>query len=337
MKIIPESSVKLYDAMAANPPKAPNVPVKTPRKNHYVSNGKSIVAVVRSDSRSTAISEALRLLGGLEPIVKDYSGTFLLKPNCNTDDPFPASVHSETVKNVAKTLIKQGIASENIVIGDMSGKARGLPTKLTMENIGLQRIARDLGLRLSFFEEEDWVTVNHSKMTHWPEGVRIPRPLYDANRVISLPTMKTHVSATFTLSLKNAVGVIDPFCRNWLHNGQALNEKIAELNLAYSADLVVLDGLNCFTTRGPSDGDLAHSGVVIAGGDRVAVDTLGVAVLKQFQAVNIVDRSITNHPQLKWAEKLGLGCTSLNKIEIRASNLENDPTFLPFLASLQKE
>jgi uncharacterized protein (DUF362 family) len=221
MKITPENSVRLYDAMAANPPKAPQVPVKAPRRNRYVSDGKSIVAIVRSDSRSTALLEAFRLIGGLEPIINDCRGTVLLKPNCNTDDPFPASVHRETIRNVAEALINQGVSSENIIVGDMSGKARGLPTKWTMENIGLQQIAQDLGFRLSFFEEEEWVTVIHPQMAHWPEGVRIPRPLYDANRVISLPAMKTHVSATFTLSLKNAVGVIDPFCRNWLHNGDA--------------------------------------------------------------------------------------------------------------------
>jgi uncharacterized protein (DUF362 family) len=97
---------------------------------------------------------------------------------------------------------------------------------------------------------------------------------------------------------------------------------------------MVLDGLQCFTTRGPSEGDLARPGVVIVGGDRVAVDTVGVAVLKQFQAVNIADRPVCNHPQLRWAEKLGLGHSDVNKIELRASNLEDDPNFLSLLADL---
>ena len=279
----------------------------------------------------------LKLLGGLDCILEGLTGKVLLKPNCNTDDPFPASTHPEMVKLIAELLINHGIPSSNIIVGDMSGQARGLPTKWTMKNIGLTKVADDLGLRLSFFEEEEWVTVTHPKMHHWPKGVRIPRCLYEAERVISLPTMKTHRPATFTLSLKSAVGVTDPFGRNWLHNGEALNEKIAELNLAYTTDLAILDGIKCFITKGPTEGKLAQPGIVIAGGDKVAVDAVGVAVLKQFEAEKIANRRINDHVQLRWAKQIGLGNLDIEKINIRTSNPEKDSKFSDLLSNIQND
>jgi uncharacterized protein (DUF362 family) len=312
----------LHDIMAATPPDAPLVRIKPLRANQYLSKGKSVVAVIRSNSRLTAFREVLRLLGGIDPILQGVTGTILLKPNCNTDDPFPASSHPDMIRLVAEHLINSGFPSKKIVIGDMGGKGRGLPTKWTMENIGLRQIAQDLGVRLSFFEEDDWVTITHPKMTHWPDGGRIPRLLYDAERVISLPAMKTHEIATFTLSLKSIVGLTDALGRDRLHNGEralTINEKIAELNLAYTADLIILDGMKCFVTKGPSEGKLACPGVVIAAGDRVAVDAVGVAILKQFNAENIANRRISDHKQLQWGDHIGLGTLDPNRTRARVA------------------
>ena len=336
MRVTQQGSMKVYDAMVANPPKAPVVTRKPLRPNRYKAGDKSTVALVHSDNRSTALEEALKLLGGLDPILEGLEGTVLIKPNCNTDDPFPASSHPEMIRQVAERLIDHGVQPSNIVIGEMSGKGRGLPTRCTMENMGLAKIAKDLALRLNPFEEEEWITVKPPKAHHWPEGIRIPRQLYEASRVINVPAMKTHMSADFTLGLKAAVGLIDAQGRDWLHNGEAFSQKIAELNLVYSADLTVLDGIKCFTTRGPSEGKLAEPGIVIVGGDRVAVDAVGVALLKQLGAVNIAERKVAEHVQLTWAAELGLGNLNPDKIEVRAANPEKDPTFQDTVSAIKK-
>jgi uncharacterized protein (DUF362 family) len=330
----------LHETMAATPPDAPLVRIQPLRANQYRSKGKSVVAVTRSNSRLTAFREVLRLLGGIDPILQGVTGTILLKPNCNTDNPFPASTHPDMIRLVAEHLINSGFPSTNIVIGDMGGKGRGLPTQWTMENLGLRQIAQDLGVRLSFFEDEDWVTITHPKMTHWPNGGRIPRLLSDAERVISLPAMKTHATATFTLSLKNIVGLTDALGRDRLHTGDrslTIHEKIAELNLAYTADLIILDGMKCFVTKGPSEGKLACPGVVIAAGDRVALDAVGVAILKQFNAENIANRRISEHKQLQWGGHIGLGTLDPNRIEIRSSNPANDPDFPELLRNIHQD
>jgi uncharacterized protein (DUF362 family) len=152
--------------------------------------------------------------------------------------------------------------------------------------------------------------------------------------------MKTHVNATFTLSLKSVVGLTDALGRDQLHNGECsftIHEKIAELNLVYTADLIILDGMNCFVTKGPSEGKRACPGVVIAGGDRVAVDAVGVAILKQFNAEHIANRQISDHKQLHWGDHIGLGTLDPNRIEIRSSNPANDPDFPVLLSHIYQD
>ncbi|MDP6048275.1 MAG: hypothetical protein QGG23_02340 [Candidatus Bathyarchaeota archaeon] len=52
--------------------------------------------------------------------------------------PFPRNSDPETVSLIAESLIADGFDPGMIVIGEMSGKYRGLPTRVTMKNLGLE-------------------------------------------------------------------------------------------------------------------------------------------------------------------------------------------------------
>jgi uncharacterized protein (DUF362 family) len=56
--------------------------------------------------------------------------------------------------------------------------------------------------------------------------------------------MRPHRTPVFTIATKLAVGLIDPVGREWLHwnrNKDFMNRMI-DINLAFTADLVVTDG-----------------------------------------------------------------------------------------------
>jgi len=296
------------------------------RPNIYVRNKKSLVALIRTEERLSGISEAIRIIGGVEPAVRGLAeGYVLVKPNCNSHDPFPASTHPDTLRFVVRQLLDAGLESEKIVVGDMSGPA-WLPTEDTMRRNGILSALKELDVKASFFEEEEWVRVKPRNASSWPEGFRIARKGYNASRIISLPCLKTHqFGGVFTLSLKNSVGLINPADRTVLHKKPG--ERIAEINLAYTTDLIILDGLECFISGGPARGEQAHSGVVIAGSDRVAVDTIGVAILKFHKAESIADVKLKDHKQLKRAEEIGIGSMDSRGITLRTANLANDEKF----------
>jgi len=182
-----EGSRVIYDSLIEKPLAAPIVPFKPFRDELYAINGKHTIALVRSDDREEGICEAFRIIGGLKKLTEGVKGEIVIKPNCNTDDPFPRNSHHETVKLIAKGLIETGFPADKICVGDMSGRYRGLPTRNTIKEMGIQNDAEELGIQVGYFEEEEWVTVYPIKNISWPEGITIPKRIYEADRVILTP------------------------------------------------------------------------------------------------------------------------------------------------------
>ena len=337
MEITNEGSMALYNQLLKDPPRGPTVPFKPLRPNAYTENGKDLVAIVRADDRSNGIKEATALLGGLGPIVEGVRGEFLIKPNCNTDDPYPRDTHPEAFRAIAENLLGAGVPAGRIVLGETSGRARGLPTRNTMENLGMLEVAEELDLEVCCFEEDEWVTVKPPGAAAWPEGIKIPRRVYDAERVILTPIMRPHSSATFTISLKLAVGMLDSVGREWLHDGHAHHEKVVDLNLAYSADLVVADATKILVDKKLTPGKTAEPGIIIASGSRVASDAVSVALMRLHSVERVKERPVWEHEQFKVAKNRELGPSGLEGIALKTSNLAGDPGFEGVITGILNE
>lgn len=331
-----ESSREFFRKVAEKAREAPEVECNPLRSNPYVRNQKSLVALVRSDERHLGLAEAMRVLGGIELAIQNLeSGYVLVKPNCNSYDPFPASTHPATLRFALKQLKAAGLENEQIVVGDMSGPA-WLPTEATMRKNGILKVSKEFKVKVSFFEDEEWVKVKPGKAVSWPEGFRIANKAHRASKIISLPCLKTHqFGGVFTLSLKNSVGLINPADRIFLHKKPG--HRIAEINLAYTPDLIILDGLECFISGGPAQGTKADPGVIVVGGDRVAVDAVGVSVLKFYEAEGIADVKLKDHKQLRRATEIGIGYMDSNSITLQSSNLSHDGKFDELLAFVKQQ
>jgi uncharacterized protein (DUF362 family) len=326
-----------YNRLLKNPPPGPLVPMKPRRKGVYEQPGKSTASIVRHDDRCSGIRTAVELLGGMNLLVKDVEGEILIKPNCNTDDPYPRDTHPDTVRTIAELLIEAGHPPGKIVIGEISGRARGLPTRHTFENIGMKQVADDLGLQLSYFDEEPWVTVRPPESTAWPIGIKIPQRVYDAERVILTPILHSHSNAVFTISLKLAVGMIDAEGREWLHDGMDFMQKMVELNLAYTADLVIADATRMYTGRGSPFASVVEPGVIVAGGNRVAVDALCVALMKMNWVSRVSSSHVLGQEQFTIAESLGLGSPRSADMYLNSFNLTTDSNYRYIFTAICEE
>jgi uncharacterized protein (DUF362 family) len=102
-----------------------------------------------------------------------------------------------------------------------------------------------------------------------------------------------------------------------MHRSPDMRRMIAELNTGYRPRLIVLDGVTAFTDGGPSRGELKTGNVMIAGDDRVAVDAVGLAMLKDLGANQaVMSRGIFAQEQIARAVELRLGATGPAAIEI---------------------
>ncbi len=121
------------------------------------------------------------------------------------------------------------------------------------------------------------------------------------------------------MSLKCSVGMVPgggQYMRD-LHNSDFQREMIAEINTAYSTDLIVLDGVEAFIDGGPGRGTRREAGVMLASSDRVAIDAVGVAILRDLGTTPEVSRGrVFEQDQIARAVELGIGVASADEIEL---------------------
>jgi uncharacterized protein (DUF362 family) len=154
----------------------------------------------------------------------------------------------------------------------------------------------------------------------------------ESDVVVQCCCLKTHrYGGHFTLSLKNSVGVVAKQIpgegynyMGELHGNPHQRRMIAEINAAYAPGLIVLDGVEAFTKGGPAKGTLVQAQVVLAGTDRIAVDAVGVALLRYYGTTSEVSRGrIFEQEQIARAVELGLGVASPEQIELVTADTES--------------
>lgn len=279
---------------------------------------RSRVALVYTADRKRGVTQALRLLD-----VRSMAGKkIVLKPNFNSADDTPASTHNDTLAQLVTELHERGARS--ITLGESSGPPQ---TRGVMERKGIFDLAHDMRFAIVDFEQiadRDWVSFPPGG-SHWPLGFALPRLVVDSEYTVSTCCLKTHgAGGAFTMSLKLSVGLTPKAIRRTMHASPDMRRMIAELNTGYRPDLIVLDGIVAFTDGGPSRGELKTANVMIAGNDRVAVDAVGLAMLKSLGANQaIMGRKIFEQEQIARAVELGIGASGPERIEIVTADDES--------------
>ncbi len=280
-----------------------------------MANTTSRVILAKTEDRTEGVR---KIFNGLKTnLVKGKD--VLIKPNFNTADPTPGSTHNETLTALIEEIWKRG--AKSLSLGERSFPV----TRQVMEQKGILPILQRLDVRVIDFDnlqQKDWVEFKPSQ-SHWPSGFRIARPIIESECLISTGCLKTHqYGGVFTLSLKLHVGVV-PTSRHGfeymrqLHSSPHQRKMIAEINEPFRPTLVILDGLETFVDGGPATGRKIRGDMFLASQDRVAIDAVGVAVLKRLGSNEaIMGPKIFSQEQIARAVELGLGAASPSEIEV---------------------
>jgi len=276
------------------------------------------VAFVKTQDRVAGVNKALDLLE-----IRSMEGKDLfLKPNFNSADVTPGSTHDGVLSALVRRL--QAMGAGRITVGDRSGMG---DTRTVMKQKDVFGMADELGFETVVFDELDasgWEMIQVPG-SHWQKGFAVARPVLEADGVVQTCCLKTHrYGGHFTMSLKNSVGLVAKWVpgdsynyMSELHGSPHQRRMIAEVNAAYQPDLIVLDGVEAFVDGGPAQGKQVDAQVVLASTDRVAIDAVGVAILRHFGTTSAVSRgTIFQQEQIARAVELGLGVEGPDKIEL---------------------
>ena len=307
-------------------------PVDAPRSRARDTGSTAPVAFVRTRDRAEGVRRALDLLG----VNPAQDKRLFLKANYNSADPTPGSTHPETLAALVTWLGESG--AERITLGDRSGMGA---TRRVLRARQVFDLAAELDFAVLVFDELDaggWAMIRPED-SHWADGFPFVRAALAADGVVQTCCLKTHgYGGHFTLSIKNAVGLVAarlPGARHnymdELHGSPHMREMIAEINLAYTPDLIVLDGVQAFVDGGPDKGTTVDAQVILAGTDRVALDAVGVALLRYFGTTPEVSAgAIFEQAQIARAAALGLGVSGPEQIEL----VTDDPASAAYAAEV---
>jgi len=285
----------------------------------------NLVYLIKTSERESGIRKLFRKFD-----LDNFSGQKLaLKANYNSADPFPASTHLQTLKSLIEVL--QDAGASEIVLVERSGMGN---TRFVLETMGVFKLAEELNFQVVVLNEEDresWVKIE-KEGSHWLRGFYLPKVVLEADRVVQTCCLKTHrFGGNFTLSLKNSVGLVAKRLPGSLYDYMAelhispyQRSMIAEINQHYPVDLVLMDATKAFVEGGPEKGTTVEPGLLLAAKDRVALDAVGVALLRYYGTTRKVSKGkIFDQDQIRRAAELGVGVKSEEEIKIISLDSES--------------
>jgi uncharacterized protein (DUF362 family)/NAD-dependent dihydropyrimidine dehydrogenase PreA subunit len=250
-----------------------------------------------------ALNSSVDPIGGFESFL-DKGDVVLLKPNLLQARPPEDMVttHPHVLEAII-TAVKElgGIP----IVGDSPGGPAGGRQKY-WDVSGLGAVCRRHDVKILNFEKEGSYHKNRNHRDYY-----ITKPALDCDLLINIPKIKTHGLTMFTCAIKNMYGVVPGSTKVEYHKNAPKPSDFARLVVDIYAlarpDLHIVDGVVGMEGNGPSSGDPRDLGMIIAGEDGLAMDSL---------ICQILGREPLQIPTNRIAGEQGLGETDITKINV---------------------
>jgi uncharacterized protein (DUF362 family) len=241
----------------------------------------------------------------------------LLKPNAgrNVEAGKGITTHPEVVAAAIDAFREAGAKA---AIGE--SPITGVKTFEAFENCGIKAIAEARKCPLIDMDARRYVPVVI------PDGAAIKklklcREITEYDIIVSIPVMKTHMHTGVSLSVKNMKGCLWKRSKVDLHmlpqlaghKEKSLDTAIADMSSVLRPHLSIVDGTIGMEGLGPSAGTPKELGVVAAGVDAFAADSIACELMG-IQASEI--------PHLRIGAERGYGVIDTNLIRLSPETIE---------------
>lgn len=189
------------------------------------------------------------------------------------------TTHPAVVEALVRIL--QSIGAR-VTIGDSPGGPY-LPGRLKgiYRTCGMEEVAEKTGAALNYDVSETLV--------HFPEG-KVSKAFYitsataKADKIISLPKLKTHMMTKYTGAVKNLFGTVPGMRKADYHlkmtNLEDFCDMLVDLNLCVKPALHIMDAIVGMEGNGPSGGMPRHIGALLISSDPFALDIAAMSLVK---------------------------------------------------------
>jgi uncharacterized protein (DUF362 family) len=240
----------------------------------------STVSLIRATSYDLAALEAkleelLAPLGGMAAFVKP-GDRVLLKPNLLTGArPTKECVTRPEIAYCVAKMVQAAGGKPFLGDGPAFGSARGVA-----KANGYLPLTEELDIPIVEFSGKRYATIGE-EFNH----LLLSKEAMEADVVINLPKVKSHMQLTVTLGVKNLFGCVPGKMKAWWHmeagkDADRFGDMLVETARSINPDLTILDGIIGHEGNGPSAGEPRDLGVLAASTDVFAIDVAMLEILK---------------------------------------------------------
>jgi len=256
------------------------------------------------DSVKSAVNKSITLAGGLKKTIKKGDKVLLKVNLIKAAKPEHAiTTHPTIVKAVCEKILDLGAIP---IVGDTQNTQMD-KGQSSIKVSGIKAVCDELKIKAIDFKDNGFTKVKVPKPVQMKE-IWLAKDIIDADRVISLPKMKTHILTSYTGAVKNLFGCI-PFGERMkahvLGKDELFSEVLSDIYSVIKPQFCIMDGIEGMEGDGPTHGSKRNYSLIAASNDCVSLDAV-CSNLLGFSSINTVIE----------AEKRGLGTADLSKIQL---------------------
>jgi uncharacterized protein (DUF362 family) len=246
---------------------------------------------------------------GKKVLLKPNAGRLASKGEGITTDPQVVAAAIDAFKQ----------AGADVSVGE--SPITGVNAMEAFESTGITAVTLERNCRLIDMDKRPFVPLEI------PDGkaikeIKVCADVFDHDIIVSIPVMKIHMHTVATLSIKNMKGCLWRRSKVDLHmlpmlndmNEIPLNVAIADMSGVLRPHLSIVDGTVGMEGMGPSGGKAKKLGLVVAGTDAFAVDSI---------ACRLMGLYAEDIPHLRMGAERGYGLIDIEKIKIHPETWMN--------------
>jgi len=257
----------------------------------------SIVCIEKSTYQNIDLDSLLNPLGHLNKYIKKGQMVLLKVNLLNASVPSKAvTTNPLLVKKIAEAVLKIGGVP---YIGDSpSGQFTKRRLQKVYKKAGLLELSRELGIELNYDTTTKKVPIPNGKRL---KKVPICNYVLQADKIIAIPKIKTHIYMIMTLATKIMYGAVPGLTKARYHSQYikrtSFSDMLLDILSIVKPDLFIMDGIIGMEGQGPASGTPVNLGVLLASENPVSMD-ISICRMLNIEPVGI--------PVLKLAKIRGL-------------------------------
>lgn len=254
-----------------------------------------------------AVRNTFSALGGIKKFLpkRKKNPKVILKPNfLSQRSPESAVItHPQVIAEIAKIVLEAGATP---IISESPGFV--ILSKSFLQKVGLEKVMEDL--KLNFFPPERGKYIKLSLPNKKIKEIHFAKCFLEADLVINIPKIKTHMQTFYTGAIKNMFGGVAKKDRALAHSlggYSSFSELLVDIYKQVAPQIHIMDAVIGMEGNGPNAGSPKKLGLILGSTDAVALDSVATYLIgfKPFEVLSV-----------KFAHQAKIGIGELDEISI---------------------